>query len=66
VLAAVILGANAPPPPKRLFHAAVPARPGILTIVLGRDYGDGNSYTLIQRVGARMWRATWSSAYVGC
>ena len=38
----------------------------IPTIVLARDYGDGNSYTLIQRTGPRQWRARWSSAYVGC
>ncbi len=36
------------------------------TIVLARDYGDGNSYTLIQRTAPHQWRARWSSAYVGC
>ena len=36
------------------------------TIVLDRDYGDGNAYTLIQRTAPRQWRPRWSSAYVGC
>jgi hypothetical protein len=39
---------------------------GIPTIILDRDYGDGNAYTLIQRSARRVWRARWSSAYVGC
>jgi len=39
---------------------------GLPTIILDRDYGDGNSYTLIQRAAPRVWRARWSSAYVGC
>lgn len=36
------------------------------TIVLDRDYGDGNAYTLIQRTAPRQWHPRWSSAYVGC
>ncbi len=36
------------------------------TLIVGRDYGDGNSYTLIQRTGPHVWRARWNSAYVGC
>jgi hypothetical protein len=36
------------------------------TVVISRDYGDGNSYTLVQRTGPRRWLARWSSAYVGC
>ncbi len=51
VLAGVVLGRGS---------RAIP------TIVLARDYGDGNSYTLIQRTARRQWRARWSSAYVGC
>jgi len=51
VLAAVLLG--------RAPHV-------VPTVVLSRDYGDGNSYTLIQRVAPRVWRARWNSAYVGC
>jgi hypothetical protein len=39
---------------------------GLPTLILDRDYGDGNSYTLIQRTARRVWRARWSSAYVGC
>ena len=35
-------------------------------IIVGRDYGDGSSYSLIGRVGPRRWRARWNSAYVGC
>ena len=35
-------------------------------IIVGRDYGDGSSYTLLERVGPRRWRARWNSAYVGC
>jgi hypothetical protein len=51
VMAAVMLGRGA--------HA-------VPTVVLSRDYGDGNSYTLIQRTAPRHWQARWSSAYVGC
>lgn len=51
VLAAILL-AHSPQP--------VPA------VVIGRDYGDGNSYTLIERLGPHRWRARWNSAYVGC
>ena len=36
------------------------------TIILGRDYGDGVSYTLLERDGRKRWRARWSSAYAGC
>jgi len=51
VLTAVILG-----------HAPS----GVAAIVVGRDYGDGSSYSLIQRVTPRLWRLQWNSAYVGC
>jgi hypothetical protein len=51
VLAAAILGRGA--------HA-------ITALIIGRDYGDGSSYTLVQRVAPRQWRELWNSAYVGC
>lgn len=51
VLAAVILG-----------HGPSALR----AIIVGRDYGDGSSYSLIQRVAPRQWRLVWNSAYVGC
>jgi hypothetical protein len=51
VLAGVVLGRGA--------HAT-PA------LVIGHDYGDGSSYTLLQRTAPRRWRARWNSAYVGC
>lgn len=35
-------------------------------IIISRDYGDGSSYTLLERVAPRRWRARWNSAYVGC
>ena len=38
----------------------------ISAIIIGRDYGDGSSYSLIQRVAPRQWRLQWNSAYVGC
>jgi hypothetical protein len=51
MLAAVVLGHT----PRQ--HAA---------IIISRDYGDGSSYTLLERVAPRRWRARWNSAYVGC
>jgi hypothetical protein len=36
------------------------------TIVIGRDYGDGGAYTLIERVAPGRWRVRWNSAYTGC
>jgi len=36
------------------------------TLVVGRDYGDGNSFSLIERTNAGRWRVQWSSAYTGC
>ena len=36
------------------------------TVVIGRDFGDGVSYTLVERQGRKRWRARWSSAYAGC
>jgi hypothetical protein len=36
------------------------------TIVIGRDYGDGGAYTLIERAGPARWRVRWNSAYTGC
>lgn len=38
----------------------------ITALIIGRDYGDGSSYTLLQRVAAHQWRLQWNSAYVGC
>lgn len=35
-------------------------------IIISRDYGDGSSYTLLERLAPRRWRARWNSAYVGC
>jgi len=39
---------------------------GVPTIVLGRDYGDGTAYSLIERSADGHWRLRWSSAYAGC
>lgn len=36
------------------------------TLVIGRDYGDGSSYSLIERTAGGRWRVQWSSAYAGC
>jgi hypothetical protein len=36
------------------------------TLVIGREYGEGFSYALIERVGPKRWRLRWSSAYAGC
>jgi hypothetical protein len=36
------------------------------TLVLGRDYGDGTAYALVERTEPGRWRARWSSAYAGC
>lgn len=36
------------------------------TLVVGREYGEGFSYALIERVGPKKWRLRWSSAYAGC
>lgn len=36
------------------------------TIVVGRDDGDGGSYTLVTRVSRGRWVGTWNSAYTGC
>jgi hypothetical protein len=38
----------------------------ITALIVGRDYGDGSSYSLIQRVAPRQLRLQWNSAYVGC
>jgi hypothetical protein len=38
----------------------------IATIVVGRDDGDGGSYTLLTRAARGRWVATWNSAYTGC
>lgn len=37
---------------------------GRLTLVLGRDHGDGTTYSLVERAGAGRWVLRWSSAYV--
>lgn len=39
------------------------ARP---TLVIGRDYGDGAAYALIERDAKGRWRLRWGSAYAGC
>jgi hypothetical protein len=39
---------------------------GTPTLVLGRDYGDGTAFSLVERVGEGRWRLRWSSAYAGC
>ena len=44
----------------RLGPAATP------TLVIGRDYGDGTAYALVERIGPAKWRLRWSSAYTGC
>jgi hypothetical protein len=36
------------------------------TLVIGREYGEGFAYALVERVGSRRWRLRWSSAYAGC
>lgn len=36
------------------------------TLVIGREYGEGFAYALIERAGPRRWRLRWSSAYAGC
>jgi hypothetical protein len=36
------------------------------TLVIGRDYGDGSSYSLVERTTGGHWRVQWSSAYAGC
>lgn len=35
-----------------------------LSLVLGRDHGDGITYSLVERAGAGRWVLRWSSAYV--
>ena len=39
---------------------------GRATLILGRDYGDGTAYAVLQRTGDARWRVRWSSAYAGC
>lgn len=39
-------------------------RAGRLSLVLGRDHGDGVTYSLVERAGAGRWLLRWSSAYV--
>lgn len=41
-----------------------PAR--TLTLVLSRDTDAGGVFVLLERTGARAWRARWTSAYAGC
>lgn len=36
------------------------------TLVVGRDYGDGTAFSLLERVNGERWRLRWSSAYAGC
>lgn len=36
------------------------------TLVIGRDYGDGMVYALLERRADGRWRLRWSSAYAGC
>jgi hypothetical protein len=35
-------------------------------MLLSRDFGDGVSYALLERVPAGEWHLRWSSAYAGC
>jgi hypothetical protein len=35
-------------------------------IIVGRDDGDGGSYTLLVRDAPHHWRVRWNSAYTGC
>ena len=37
-----------------------------LIILLSRYYGDGGSYSLLERHGRGTWRLRWTSAYAGC
>jgi hypothetical protein len=47
--------------------AAVRLGPGRTpTLVIGRDYGDGMVYALLERGDDGRWRLRWSSAYAGC
>jgi hypothetical protein len=36
------------------------------SLIIGRDDGDGGSYTLLQRDGPHHWQVRWNSAYTGC
>jgi len=36
------------------------------TLVIGREYGEGFAYALLERTGPARWRLRWSSAYAGC
>jgi hypothetical protein len=36
------------------------------SIIVGRDDGDGGSYTLLDRDAPSHWRVRWNSAYTGC
>lgn len=36
------------------------------TLVIARDHDAGISYRLVERVGARRWRARWSSGAISC
>ena len=36
------------------------------TLVIGRDFGDGTAFSLVERVSGSRWRLRWSSAYAGC
>ena len=36
------------------------------TLVIGRDYGDGTAYALLERSSGGRWSIRWSSAYAGC
>jgi hypothetical protein len=36
------------------------------TLVIGREYGEGFAYALLERTGDKKWRLRWSSAYAGC
>ena len=38
----------------------------IPTLILRREYFEGNAYALLERVGTRSWRVRWTSAYTGC
>jgi len=44
-------------------HLGPSARP---TLVIGRDFGDGAAYALVERAAPKRWVVRWSSAYAGC
>jgi hypothetical protein len=35
-------------------------------LLLSRDFGDGVSYALLEKLSTGAWHLRWSSAYAGC